>query len=65
MQSLHFWKKIQKQKKKKCLFKNIPLIYTGWIDKIVVLKKTTLQLYFKTLLKKSIQVTWLCSRTDI
>ena len=31
---------------------------TGWNDKIVVLKKTTLQLYFKTFIeKKSIQVT--------
>ena len=35
---------------------------TGWNDKMVVLEKTTLQLYFKPLLKKSIQVTWLCSR---
>ena len=41
-------------------------IYTGWNDKIVFLKKTTLQLYFKTFIeKKSIQVTWLCSRADI
>ena len=32
--------------------------YTGWNDKIVVLKKATLQLYFKTFIeKKSIQVT--------
>ena len=38
---------------------------TGWNDKIVVLKKTTLQLYFKTFIEKSIQVTWLCSRADI
>ena len=31
---------------------------TRWNDKIVVLKKTTLQLYFKTFIeKKSIQVT--------
>ena len=27
-------------------------IYTGWNDKIVVLKKTTLQLYFKTFIEK-------------
>ena len=40
-------------------------MYTGWNDKSVVLKKTTLQIHFKTFLKKSIQVTWLCSRADI
>ena len=41
-------------------------IYTMGNDKIVVLKKTTQQLYFKTSIeKKSIQVTWLCSRADI
>ena len=28
------------------------LSYTGWNDKIVVLKKTTLQLYFKTFIEK-------------
>ena len=39
---------------------------TGWNDKIFALKKTTLQLYFKTFIeKKSSQVTWLCSRADI
>ena len=27
-------------------------IYTGWNDRIVVLKKTTLQLYFKTFIEK-------------
>ena len=27
-------------------------MYTGWNDKIVVLKKTTLQLYFKTFTEK-------------
>ena len=27
-------------------------IYTAWNDKIVVLKKTTLQLYFKTYIEK-------------
>ena len=27
-------------------------IFTGWNDKIVVIKKTTLQLYFKTSIKK-------------
>ena len=27
-------------------------IYTGWNDKIVVLKKTTLHLYFKTFIEK-------------
>ena len=27
-------------------------IYTGWNDKIVVLKKTTLQLYFNTFIEK-------------
>ena len=32
-------------------------INTGWNDRIVVLKKTTLQLYLKLLLKKSSQVT--------
>ena len=26
--------------------------YTGWNDKIVILKKTTLQLYFKTFIEK-------------
>ena len=26
--------------------------YTGWNDKIVVLKETTLQLYFKTFIEK-------------
>ena len=26
--------------------------YTGWNDKMVVLKKTTLQLYFKTFFEK-------------
>ena len=26
--------------------------YPGWNDKIVVLKKTTLQLYFKTFIEK-------------
>ena len=30
---------------------------TGWNDKIVVLKKTTLQLYLKTFIEKKIQVT--------
>ena len=41
-------------------------VNTGWNDKIVVLKKTTLQLYFKTFIeKKSIQLTLLCSRADI
>ena len=44
-------------------------IYTererGWNNKSVVLKKTTQQLYFKTFIEKSIQVTWLCSRADI
>ena len=38
---------------------------TGWNDEIVVLKKTTLQLYFKTFIEKSSQVTWLCSSADI
>ena len=28
-------------------------VTTGWNDKIVVLKKTTLQLYFKTFIKKA------------
>ena len=28
------------------------IIYTGWNDKIVVLKKTTLQLYSKTFIEK-------------
>ena len=28
------------------------VIHTGWNDKIVVLKKTTLQLYFKTFIEK-------------
>ena len=27
-------------------------VSTGWNDKIVVLKKTTLQLYFKTFIEK-------------
>ena len=27
-------------------------IYIGWNDKIVILKKTTLQLYFKTFIEK-------------
>ena len=27
-------------------------LYTGWNDKIVVLKKTTPQLYFKTFIEK-------------
>ena len=27
-------------------------IYTGWNDKIVILKKTTLQLYFETFIEK-------------
>ena len=27
-------------------------VFTGWNDKIVVLKKTTLQLYFKTFIEK-------------
>ena len=27
-------------------------VYTGWNDKIVVLKKTTLQVYFKTIIEK-------------
>ena len=26
--------------------------YTGWNDKIVVLKKTTIQVYFKTFIEK-------------
>ena len=30
----------------------VGVIYTGWNDKIVVLKKTTLQLYFKTFIEK-------------
>ena len=30
----------------------VELISTGWNDKIVVLKKTTLQLYFKTFIEK-------------
>ena len=29
-------------------------IYTGWKDKMVVLKKTSLQLYFKTFIEKNI-----------
>ena len=29
---------------------------TGWNDKIVVLKKTTLQLYFKTFIEKSLNI---------
>ena len=28
------------------------IYYTGWNDKIVVLKKTTLQLYFQTFIEK-------------
>ena len=37
----------------------LPKILMGWNDKIVVLKKTTLKFYFKTLIekKKTIQVT--------
>ena len=27
-------------------------MYTGWNDKMIVLKKTTLQLYFKTFIEK-------------
>ena len=39
---------------------------TEWNDKIVVLKKTPLQLCFKTFIeKKTIQVTWFFSRADI
>ena len=30
----------------------IMMLYTGWNNKIVVLKKTTLQLYFKTFIEK-------------
>ena len=30
----------------------VNIFYTGWNDKIVVLKKTTLQLYFKTFIVK-------------
>ena len=40
--------------------------YTGWNDKFVVLKKQQdYSFILKLLLKKSIQATWLCSRTDI
>ena len=38
---------------------------TGWNAKIVVLKKKTLQLYFKTFIEKIIQLTWLFSRADV
>ena len=31
---------------------NYFFVHTGWNDKIVVLKKTTLQLYFKTFVEK-------------
>ena len=34
-----------------CFTLNIT-IHTGWNDKILVLKKTTLQLYFKTFIEK-------------
>ena len=34
------------------LFSLQPRLYTGWNDKNVVLKKTTLQLYFKTFIEK-------------
>ena len=44
---------------------SIFIYITGWNDKIVVLKKTTLQLYFKTFIEKSIQLTWLCSKANI
>ena len=40
---------------KKFLHSFLPLyiyIYIGWNDKIVVLKKTTLPLYFKTFIEK-------------
>ena len=35
------------------LFFLVDLTYTGWNDKIVVLKKTTLQFYFKTFIEKN------------
>ena len=34
------------------LFKKNKLLNTGWNDKIVVLKKTILQFYFKTFIEK-------------
>ena len=40
-------------------------INTGWNDKIVILKKQPYSFILKLLLKKSIQVTRLCSRADI
>ena len=39
--------------------------YMGWNGKIVVLKKQHYSFILKLLLRKSIQVTWLCSRAEI
>ena len=35
-----------------CFHSSIKIVSTGWNDKIVVQKKTTLQLYFKTFIEK-------------
>ena len=43
----------------------VELTSTGWNDKIVVLKKTTLQLYFKTFIQKINSANLICSRADI
>ena len=50
--------KVWQQRKQQAEFKRfvfyyLPLKNTGWNDKIVVLKKTTLQLYFKTFIEKN------------
>ena len=44
---------------------NIEVVISLENDKIVVLKKTRLQLYFKTFIEKINSGTWLCSRADI
>ena len=65
-ESLIFGVKKKKEKKKKRLLWAWPtfwltstfgsflkwVVHTGWNDKIIVLKKTTLQLYFKTFIEK-------------
>ena len=40
-------------------------LYTGWNDKIVILKKTTLQLYFKTFIEKINSGNLIMFRADI
>ena len=54
---IHYYLTMMKSRQKNSLLyfswgMFVPLERTGWNDKIVVIKKTTLQLYFKTFIEK-------------